>query len=374
MSRETRTHEVEVPIKPLKVGVVGLSGIGRLHVECCRNDELAELVAVCDLVREKADQIASEFGVRAYQSVDEMLEFEPDLDMVSVATGGVENGSWHYRPVMQALAAGKHVLVEKPLSNDIQEARDMVEEADRRGLYLGCNLNHYFTPVAQEAKERIDRGELGEIRYALMKMSFPGGEELYAGPPPNPNMRGYPYAHVKAFLTHPLSVMRFLCGDITHVQAFFDRPGFRRTAGDVMLSHTSIHVRFANDATGYLLSHRGDTPLGLGGWWHIEVGGTKGTLAIENCVEKLVRWPVEKLKLGEASNPSVTETGVTDFNQTFPWRIRAFFEDVAAGVPIGKLRGSGRDALAALEYTWAAMESHEQGGALIRPHPLPPAR
>jgi hypothetical protein len=58
--------------------------------------------------------------------------------------------------------------------------------------------------------------------------------------------------------------------------------------------------------------------------------------------------------------------------QTFPMRLHAFLEDVANGVPKESLRASGRDALAALEYTWAVIESYEQGGALVRPHPLPP--
>jgi hypothetical protein len=67
----------------------------------------------------------------------------------------------------------------------------------------------------------------------------------------------------------------------------------------------------------------------------------------------------------------VTDTGIKDFGQTFPRRIHAFLEDVTNTVPREKLRGSGRDALAALEYTWAVMESYEQGGILVRPHPLP---
>ena len=212
---------------------------------------------------------------------------------------------------------------------------------------------------------------MGEPRYCLMKMGFSGGEPLYGGPPKDARTKGFPYFHAKAFLTHPFSVMRYLCGDITHVQAFFGRPGFRQRAGDVLLSQTSIHTRFANDCTGYLLSTRGDTPVGLGGWWSIEVGGTQGTLCIENCIEKITFWPAQRVGLQEAPQAVVTESGIRDFDETFPRRLHAFLEDVAARVPRDQLRASGRDALAALEYTWAAMESYEQGGSLVRPHPLP---
>lgn len=355
----------------LKVAVVGLGGIGNRHLACYAQEPLAQVVAVCDVVKEKAEKAAETYGIKAYSTVGEMLAAHPDLDIVDVTTGGHENGSWHYEPVMEALSQGKHVLVEKPLSNDIHEAREMVAKADEMGVYFGCNLNHYFTPPAEAAKARIASGELGEIRYALMKMGFSGGEALYGGPTRDTRYKDYPYFHVKAFLTHPFSVMRYLCGDITHLQAFFGRPGFRQAAGENLLSHTSIHVKFDNDATGYLLSHRGDTPTGLGGWWSIEVGGTKGTLCIENCIEKVTFWEAARVGLGEEPPSTVEETGIKDFNETFPRRIRAFLEDVANGVPRDALRGSGRDALAALEYTFAAIESYEQGGVLVRPYPVP---
>lgn len=367
----------------LKVGVVGVpfpQGIGMTHVDCYVEDSLSKLVAVCDIIKEKADNAAKKLGVKAYYRVSDMLEKEPDLEIVDVCTGGNENGSLHFEPTMQALQAGKHVLVEKPLSNDIGEAREMVAEAKKRNLYLGCNLNHYFTPPAERAKRYMEDGQIGELIYCLHKMGFAGGELTYRGPSPSPRQKGYPYFHVKAFLTHPFSVMRYFCGNITHVQAFLSRPSYRKRTGDVMVSINSIHVRFANDCIGYLLSTRGDTTFGLGGWWSLEVGGTRGTFCIENCIDKVTFWPApkpadaaqpERLRLGESGEPVITPSGITDFSQTFPRRIHAFLEDITNGVPRESLRASGRDALAALEYTWAAMESYEQGGILVVPHRLP---
>ena len=363
----------------LKVGLVGLRGIGNQHADCHSKDPLAKLAAVCDVVKKRADDAAAKHGVKAYYSLAEMLRSEP-LDIVDVTTGGYENGSWHFEPAMQALEAGKHVLVEKPLSNDVGEARQMVAQATAKNLYLGCNLNHYFTPPAEKAKEYMAQGKIGELVYCLHKMGFSAGELNYK-PGKSSRWWGFPYAHLKAFLSHPFSVMRYFCGDVTHVQAFLNRPGCRRSACDVMLSSCSIHVRFANDCVGYLLSQRGDATYGLGGWWSIEVAGTRGTFCIENCIEKVTFWPApdpahaaspEKMSGGSAGGPEVTDTGIKDFGQTFPRRIHAFLEDVTNKVPREQLRASGRDALAALEYTWAVMASYEQGGALVRPHPLPP--
>jgi predicted dehydrogenase len=351
----------------LKIGIVGMRGIGLTHAQSHAQDPLAQLVAVCDVVAERADSAAAKFGVKAYHSLADMLKNEPDLDVIDVTTGGFENGSWHFEPVMEALEAGKHVLVEKPISNNIHEARQMVAKAAEKDLYLGCNLNHYFTPPAERAKKYIEDGQIGEQVYCLHKMGFNGGEPPNYRPPASSRVRNWPYFHLKAFLAHPFAVMRYFCGDITHIQAFVDRPGYRRRVEDVMLSIAGINVRFANGCVGYLLSQRGDAPFGLGGWWSIEVAGTKGTFCIENCVEKITYWPA-----ANPNEPVVTESGLTDFNLTFPMRLHAFLEDVSAGVHKEDLRASGRDALATLEYTWAVIESYESGGALVRPQALPP--
>lgn len=364
----------------LKVGMVGFNSIANSHVNTHVQDPLAELVAICDAVKERADKAAEKYGCKAYYSLEDMLENE-ELDVVDVTTGGLENGSWHYEPAMIAMEAGKNVLVEKPLSSSVEQAREMVDLAQAMDVYLGCNLNHFFTEPAAKAKEYQTSGGLGELVYCLCKMGFQGGEPEKYGAPGSLKVKNFPYFHMKAFMSHPLSVMRHFMGEATHVQAFMNRPGFRRSAGDTLLSTCSIHLRYENDAVGYLLSQRGDATYGLGGWWSCEVAGTKGTFCIENCVERVTYWKAPDgrgpgqpayLPADNPGAPVITESGTIDFGSTFNNRIHAFLEDISNGVPKHALRASGRDALAVLELTFAAMESYENGGELVRPNPLPP--
>ena len=142
----------------LKVAVIGMGNIGNTHAPVYQADNLAELVAVCDIIKERADRAAERYGVRAYYSVEEMLRHE-ELDVVSVCSAGVENGGDHFEPTMQCLEAGLHVLGEKPISNEIEKARQMVAKADQKGVYYGINLNHRFVPPAAKAKQWVEEGQ-----------------------------------------------------------------------------------------------------------------------------------------------------------------------------------------------------------------------
>ncbi|MGN1073914.1 MAG: hypothetical protein ACI4QB_02885, partial [Eubacteriales bacterium] len=92
----------------------------------------------------------------------------------------------------------------------------------------------------------------------------------------------------------------------------------------------------------------------------------------ENCVEKLSYWDATK----DHENPNqpepdeVLDTGIKDFGTTFATRLHAFLEDLTNQVPKEHLRSSGRDALATLECTFAAIQSFEEGGSLVRVEPV----
>ena len=131
----------------LRACVIGMGPIGNRHARIYQEDPLAELVGVCDILKDRAASAALRLSVPVFYDAQKLLnELKPDV--VSITTGGHEYGSDHFEPTMQALDAGCHVLGEKPISNEIDMAEQMVARAREKRRCYGINLNHRFTPAA----------------------------------------------------------------------------------------------------------------------------------------------------------------------------------------------------------------------------------
>jgi len=150
-------------VKKLRVGIIGTGGIGRgAHLPAYQRLENVELVAACDKVKAAAERAAQEFGIpRVFTRYRDMLKLE-ELDAVSICTPN----AYHCEQTVEALLAGKHVLVEKPLAVNAQEGEAMVAAARKSGKKLMCSLNNRFRSDAQALKELIEAGSLGDIYFA----------------------------------------------------------------------------------------------------------------------------------------------------------------------------------------------------------------
>ena len=320
-----------------RVCVIGMGPIGNRHADVYAADPLAELVGVCDILHDRADAAAARLGVPAYYDALEMLEaLGPEL--CSVATSGEEYGGDHHGPTMQALAAGCHVLVEKPISNDIDQATEMVAAARDKGLCLATNLNHRFTPAAALAKRWIDEGRLGELLFVNMAMWIKNPAE------------SSPYFQIKALHPHTVDVMRYYCGEIEAVHCFATK-----APGRTIWSTAQFNLRFANGVVGSLTGsydiERGH-PME-----RCEVAGTDGRFVLEDMFRELTLYPAGNLEKIVYTNPVFG--GMRDFADTFSNRIHAFLDELSRGVAPDGIDGSGADGLAAQKVLAAAVESLE---------------
>lgn len=324
----------------MRVCVIGMGHIGNLHANIYKEDELVELVGVCDIIEERARKAGERLGVPWYLDAQEMLdELKPDL--CSVTTGGYEYGSDHYKPTMEALAAGCHVLCEKPLSNEIEPARKMVAFAREKGLCLGTNMNHRFTPAARQAKKWQDDGRIGDLLFVNMALWIGKFQELES-----------PYYHLKALNPHSVDIMRYFCGDIDKVHCFA-----MKAPGRNIWSTASINMQFKNGMVGHLTSsydiERGH-PME-----RCEVAGIKGRLVFEDMWREATLYPAGNLEKRVYTNPVFG--GYRDFDDTFRSRIRTFVREVAEGVAPEEIDGSGADGLEAQRVIQAAIVSLDTG-------------
>jgi predicted dehydrogenase len=338
----------------LKVAVIGCGGIGNTHGPVYMRDPLAELVGYCDIIPERADKSAARDGVKKWYSIGEMLsDVGKELQAVSVCSAGAENGGDHYVPTMECLDAGLHVLCEKPISNNIVHAREMVAKAKERGVYFGINLNHRFTPPAATARKWIDDDKLGTLLLANMTM--------WIG---NPNETS-PWFHIRALHPHSLDVMRYFCGSARKVHAFFNR-GPREDGPDgkrVCWSNVQVNILFENDVVGHLTGSYDANPAH--NLERCEVMGTEGRFVLDNCFQELTLYPRRSEELTVIRNSIMG--GMTGFGQTFDKRIHSWLEQITAGVPRDEIEASGEDGLAVQEIIEAAIRSWETSSVIDLP-------
>lgn len=137
-----------------------LAGCGRIAERHAQHiNTFGVLLAVCDIVPAKADQLAQKYNCRAYYSVDEMLQAEKEADVVSVCT---PNGL-HATHTIKALKANFHVICEKPMAISVADCGEMINVAEKMNKRLFAIKQNRFNPPVEALKKVIDEGRLGKL-------------------------------------------------------------------------------------------------------------------------------------------------------------------------------------------------------------------
>ena len=318
----------------LNVAIVGLGGIGNTHAGIYREHADCTIVAVVDAIAEKAEEGARKYDCPAFPSVADMVASSIRIDVASVCTAGVENGGDHYEPTMALLDAGISVLGEKPISNEIPKAREMVSLAKEKNLRYGINLNHRFTPAALRAKEWVEAGRLGDLNIVNMTMWIN-----------NPN-ESSPHFHMRALHPHSIDVMRYFCGDVEKVQAFF-----KKGTGRKIWSNVQVNMLFANGIVGHLTgSYDAGGSYGLE---TCEVVGSEGRFVIREACQSLEFFP----RFSRETERFDYLGGMMAFPETFGSRITRWIEQSVAQVAPEEIDARAEDALRAQLIIEAAIES-----------------
>lgn len=321
------------------IGVIGCGGIAQhAHIPSIVRAPGLALRAVVDMNREVAEKVGAARGLAADAIYDDhrpMLE-RSDIDAVSIC---VWTGL-HARLAIEAMEAGKHVLVEKPMAVTTEEAQAMQAAAEKTGKVLMIGCNHSYDPATDHVKQMLEAGELGELIYgevffyedlygwtvgALNRTIRPTPVEPAAPakprPPQPPRMELINYLH--NFNSHNINLMRYLIGEpggVDHA-TYIANQGYW-----AQLDYGSFKVGFKNVLTKQHLFEKG-----------IELCGTKKRVRIE-CAPPLQRYSPGRVLITDAENRCLSEP---QFHFVWPFEAEYlhFCECIEKGV---EPRTSGR--------------------------------
>lgn len=162
-------------MRKLKVAVIGCGKISGMHLDSITALEEVELVAVCDIRSERADEKAEKYHAKAYTDYSEMFEKEA-LDAVHICLPHY----LHTVVAQEAFRKGIHVLCEKPMSIRYEDAVETVNLAEQSGLQYGVIFQSRYNTHAQLVKRRIEDGRLGAVKCARAILSWYHPDEYYS--------------------------------------------------------------------------------------------------------------------------------------------------------------------------------------------------
>ena len=251
----------------LKFCIIGCGRIAGRHAEHIHR--LGQLVAVCDVVEERARELAAKYGADYYTSVDALLGSAGQADVVAVCT---PNGL-HAEHSIKALNKGFHVLCEKPMALTIGDCRNMIDAAEKAGRQLFIVKQNRFNPPVAAVKRLIDEGRLGRIYSVELSCFWNRDAGYYANS--WKGSRALDGGTLFTQFSHFIDLLYWIVGDIKEAQGYaanFAHP-------DIAIEDTGVvTVQFYSGAIGtinYTVNSHGKNMEGS-----LTLFGEKGTVKI----------------------------------------------------------------------------------------------
>jgi UDP-N-acetyl-2-amino-2-deoxyglucuronate dehydrogenase len=265
----------------IRFGLLGCGRIAKRHSELLGgcHIEQAELTAVCDPIRARADAIAAKFNVAANYDLDDFLA-RKDIDAVAVLTPS----GMHPEHVIACARAGKHVVVEKPMALRLQDADEMILACDEAGVKLFVvKLNRFNVPVVK-AREALEAGRFGRLVLGTVRVRWCREQSYFD----QDAWRGT-WASDGGVLTnqasHHVDMLEWFFGEVVNVHA-------RATTALVKIETEDTAVatlKFRNGALGIIEATTAARPRDLEG--SLSILGEKGVVEIAGfAVNQIRHW------------------------------------------------------------------------------------
>ncbi|MBP1993530.1 Gfo/Idh/MocA family protein [Paenibacillus eucommiae] len=324
----------------MKIAIVGCGGLGQVHASCYAKVPDVTVVGVCDIDADLAKALADKTGAPAYASFTEML-IETGCDVVSIALP-----SFLHKPfTVQAAEAGKHVICEKPIALNLQDAAEMIEVCEKNKVRLFVGHVVRFFPEYKSMKQKIDAGALGRIGVAHAKRAGGHPSEVRAWFGDDNKSGGV----VVDLMVHDIDFMLWALGKVRSVYGFRKRDG--------LLDYASATLLFESGAVANIEAHWGYPGPFL---TTAEISGSKGLLRSDSRKSKSLQ--VSKVATAENQGRVIEIPQSPGFENPYELEIRHFIDCIRdQHEPIV----TAQDAYNALEIALAVLESDRTGQAVF---------
>jgi UDP-N-acetyl-2-amino-2-deoxyglucuronate dehydrogenase len=290
-------------MRKIRFGIIGCGRIAQRHAEHIKSR--GDLVAVCDVDKDKADKMAADTGAKAYYSVEELIKSGEKIDVVSICS---PNGL-HATHAISALNAGYHVLCEKPMGLNVHECGEMIKAAERMNKRLFAIKQNRFNPPVEAIKKVIDEGRLGKIYSIQLSCFWNRNPDYYKN-----SWKGTLKLDGGTLYTqfsHFIDLLYWLIGDVKQVKAMM---GNYSHQGIIEFEDTGVVVlEFFNGAIGTINYTVNSYKKNMEG--SLTIFGEKGTVKIggqylnELEYQEIEGYKIENLPEGNKANNYGTYQG-----------------------------------------------------------------
>ena len=332
----------------MKFALVGCGRIAKRHSELLGNNQIkgASLVSVCDVVEQKANALATSFGVPYYTDMDQMMQHE-EIDVVCVLT---ESGN-HAKHVTNLAKYGKHILVEKPMALTLSDADAMIKACDENNCKLFVVKQNRFNIPVLKLREALDNNRFGQLVLGTVRVRWCRDQNYYD----QDRWRGT-WAMDGGVLTnqasHHIDLLEWMLGDVESVFA-----KSTTTLVDIEAENTAVvTLKFKNGALGIIEATTATRPKDLEG--SISILGEKGSVEIGGfAVNEMLHWNFTNHEDGDdqvLSQYSVNPPNVYGYGH------KAYYDHVVESITYDKKQlVDGLEGRKSLELISAIYESIE---------------
>lgn len=313
------------------IGIVGCGMIAEFHAHAIRMTQGLTLVGACSRTPESARRFCEGHQLRCFESYEQMLAC-PEIDAVSLCTPSGD----HCSQILQALDAGKHVVVEKPMCITLEECDRVIRRAEETGLKVCVISQHRFSDGIQEIRRAIDAGELGKIYSAQLTMHYFRPQSYYD----SAAWRGTWALDGGGVLMnqgiHGVDMLCYLLGGAKRVT------GFARTLGrDIEVEDTAAGaVLFENGTLG---SIDASTCCAPGFPQRIVISCEKGRIVTQD--DSITEWTLPtpcRIPVGAANAGSGAGDPRAIFMENHVRQFRNFSDCIGKGLPLNSDARAGK--------------------------------